>query len=103
MELIDDAPAAYEIVKAALRNGKHVVTANKRMLAENLKEIFELQKKYDRSVLYEGSVCGSIPILRNLEEYYDNDLITSIEGILMARPISSSPKFLKRRKATQKR
>ncbi|NOS93573.1 MAG: homoserine dehydrogenase [Cyclobacteriaceae bacterium] len=81
VELIDDAPAAYEIVKAALRNGKHVVTANKRMLAENLKEIFELQKKYDRSVLYEGSVCGSIPILRNLEEYYDNDLITSIEGI----------------------
>jgi homoserine dehydrogenase len=31
--------------------------------------------------LYEGSVCGSIPIIRNLEEYYDNDLISSIEGI----------------------
>lgn len=51
------------------------------MLAENLEEIYNLQQKYDRSVLYEGSVCGSIPILRNLEEYYDNDLITSIEGI----------------------
>jgi homoserine dehydrogenase len=81
VELIDDAQAAFEIVKAALRSGKHVVTANKRMLAENLQEIFNLQEKYDRSVLYEGSVCGSIPILRNLEEYYDNDLITSIEGI----------------------
>jgi homoserine dehydrogenase len=81
VELINDANAAFEIVKAALRNGKHVVTANKKMLAENLQEIFNLQKKYDRSVLYEGSVCGSIPILRNLEEYYDNDLITSIEGI----------------------
>ena len=81
VELIDDANAAFEIVKAALRNGKHVVTANKRMLAENLEEIYNLQKKYDRSVLYEGAVCGSIPILRNLEEYYDNDLITSIEGI----------------------
>ncbi|MFN6090173.1 MAG: homoserine dehydrogenase [Cyclobacteriaceae bacterium] len=81
VELIDDASAAFEIVKAALRNGKHVVTANKRMLAENLQEIYSLQKRYDRSVLYEGSVCGSIPILRNLEEYYDNDLITSIEGI----------------------
>jgi homoserine dehydrogenase len=79
VELIDDASAAFEIVKAALRNGKHVVTANKRMLAENLQEIYSLQKRYDRSVLYEGSVCGSIPILRNLEEYYDNDLITSIE------------------------
>jgi len=81
VELIDDAPAAFEIVKAALRAGKHVVTANKRMLAENLEEIYNLQQKYDRSVLYEGAVCGSIPILRNLEEYYDNDLITSIEGI----------------------
>lgn len=81
VELIDDAKAAFEIVKAALQNGKHVVTANKRMIAENLEELYHLQLKHNRSVLYEGSVCGSIPILRNLEEYYDNDLITSIEGI----------------------
>ncbi|HCW08080.1 MAG TPA: homoserine dehydrogenase [Cytophagales bacterium] len=81
VELIDDAKAAFEIVKTAIENGKHVVTANKKMLAEHLTEIYELQQKYDRSILYEGSVCGSIPILRNLEEYYDNDLITSIEGI----------------------
>ncbi len=81
VELIDDAKAAFEIVKSALQNGKQVVTANKKMLAENLTEIYNLQQRYNRSVLYEGSVCGSIPILRNLEEYYDNDLITSIEGI----------------------
>lgn len=81
VEMIDDADAAYEIVTTALRNGKHVVTANKKMLAEHLEEIYDLQQQYHRSVLYEGSVCGSIPILRNLEEYYDNDLIKSIEGI----------------------
>lgn len=81
VELIDDSTAAFEIVKTALQKGKHVVTANKKMLAEHLSEIYELQQQYNRSVLYEGSVCGSIPILRNLEEYYDNDLITSIEGI----------------------
>jgi len=81
VELIDDAHAAFKIVKTALENGKHVVTANKKMLAEHLQEIYDLQQKYDRSVLYEGAVCGSIPILRNLEEYYDNDMITSIEGI----------------------
>ncbi len=81
VELIDDAKAAFEIVKSALQNGKHIVTANKRMIAENLEEIYYLQQQYNRSVLYEGAVCGSIPILRNLEEYYDNDLITSIEGI----------------------
>lgn len=81
VELIDDAAAAFAIVKRALAHGKHVVTANKKMLAEHLDEILALQQQYDRSVLYEGAVCGSIPILRNLEEYYDNDLIRSIEGI----------------------
>lgn len=81
VELIDDANAAFEILKAALKNGKHVVTANKKMIAEHLEEIFYLQQQYDRSVLYEGAVCGSIPILRNLEEYYDNDLLIGIEGI----------------------
>lgn len=81
VELIDDSEAAFQILKSALQNGKHVVTANKKMLAENLEEIYFLQQQYDRSVLYEGAVCGSIPILRNLEEYYDNDLLTGIEGI----------------------
>jgi len=81
VELIDDATAAFQIVKAALENGKAVVTANKKMLAENLEEIYNLQRQHGKPVLYEGSVCGSIPILRNLEEYYDNDLIQRIEGI----------------------
>ncbi|MFN3840392.1 MAG: homoserine dehydrogenase [Cyclobacteriaceae bacterium] len=81
VELIDDANAAFQIVKHALQNGKHVVTANKKMLAENLEEIYYLQQEYNRSVLYEGAVCGSIPIIRNLEEYYDNDLITEVNGI----------------------
>lgn len=81
VELIDDADAAFEIVKRALASGKAVVTANKKMLAEHLEEIYNLQRQHGKPVLYEGSVCGSIPILRNLEEYYDNDLIKSIEGI----------------------
>lgn len=81
VELIDDARAAFEIVKSALQHGKAVVTANKKMLAEHLEEIYSLQQQYGKPVLYEGAVCGSIPILRNLEEYYDNDLISSIEGI----------------------
>lgn len=81
VELIDDANAAYEIVTTALKRGKAVVTANKKMLAEHLEEIYSLQRQCGKPVLYEGSVCGSIPILRNLEEYYDNDLISRIEGI----------------------
>jgi homoserine dehydrogenase len=81
VELIDDANAAFDIVKTALQNGKAVVTANKKMLAEHLEEIYALQRHYGKPVLYEGAVCGSIPIIRNLEEYYDNDLLTGIEGI----------------------
>lgn len=81
VELIDDADAAFNIVKAALQKGKAVVTANKKMLAEHLEEIYQLQHRYGKPVLYEGAVCGSIPIIRNLEEYYDNDLLTGIEGI----------------------
>jgi len=81
VELIDDAAAAFDIVKTALQNGKAVVTANKKMLAEHLEEIYQLQQQYGKPVLYEGAVCGAIPIIRNLEEYYDNDLLTGIEGI----------------------
>ncbi|MFZ5971612.1 MAG: homoserine dehydrogenase [Bacteroidota bacterium] len=81
VELIDDAQAAFDIVKAALQNGKAVVTANKKMVAEHLQELYDLQKQYGKPLLYEASVCGAIPIIRNLEEYYDNDLIGSIEGI----------------------
>lgn len=81
-ELIDDDKYAYTIVKKALINGKHVVSANKKMLAYNIKEIIELQCKYNVSCLYEASTCASIPIIRNLEEYYDNDLLQSVGGIL---------------------
>ena len=48
VELIDDARAAFDIVKRALQNGKAVVTANKKMLAENLEEIYALQQRYGR-------------------------------------------------------
>lgn len=82
VELIDDADAAFEIVSDALKRGKAVVTANKRMVANRLDELRELQQTYGRPVLYEGAVCGSIPIIRNLEEYYDNDFINRIEGIV---------------------
>jgi homoserine dehydrogenase len=82
VELIDDADAAFEIVKTALQQGKAVVTANKKMIAEHFTELLELQRVYQVPLLYEAACCASIPIIRNLEEYYDNDLLDSIEGIV---------------------
>jgi len=81
VELINDADAAYSIVKAALESGKNVVSANKKMVATHLEEFLHIQEQYGTSLLYEGAVCGSIPIIRNLEEYYDNELLYSIRGI----------------------
>lgn len=81
VELIDDAEAAYHIVKSALIKGKAVVSANKKLIAEHLEELLFLQSKHQTPLLYEGAVCGSIPIIRNLEEYYDNDLLNSVSGI----------------------
>ncbi|MCS6819298.1 MAG: homoserine dehydrogenase, partial [Chitinophagales bacterium] len=42
---------------------------------------YQLQKQYDVPFLYEASVCGAIPIIRNLEEYYDNDLLDAVDAI----------------------
>ena len=82
VELINDSGEAYAIIKEALQRKKHVVTANKKVLAENLAELITLAKENGVSLLYEAAVAGSIPIIRNLEEYYNNDLLTTIEGIL---------------------
>ena len=81
VELIDDADAAFEIVKEAMEKGKGVVSANKKMIADNLEVLVKLQRKHNVPFLYEGSSCASIPIIRNLEEYYDNDMLTSVSGI----------------------
>ena len=82
VELIDNSDEAFELLKLSLQNGKAFITANKKMVAEHLTEIFELQKIYGLPVLYEGAVCGSIPIIRNLEGYFSNDQIRSLSGIL---------------------
>ena len=81
VELINDTEAAFEIVSRALKSGKNVVSSSKKMIALHLDELIDIQHQYGTSLLYEGAVCGSIPIIRNLEEYYDNELLHSISGI----------------------
>lgn len=81
VELIDNAEDAYHIVTNALKNGKSVVSANKKLIAENFKELVDLQNECGKALLYEASVCGGIPIIRNLEEYYDNESLKSVSGI----------------------
>lgn len=82
VELIDDADAAFEIVKTALQNKKAVVSANKKMIAEHFEELLQLQQENQTPFLYEAACCASMPVIRNLEEYYDNDLLNSFRGII---------------------
>ncbi len=82
VEVVDDAAAAYRIVKSALQKGIPVVSGSKTMLARHLPELIDLQRKHNVALLYDASSCGSIPVIRNLEEYYDNDLLLEVKGIL---------------------
>ena len=82
VEVIDDADAAFEIVSTALKNKKAVVSASKKMIAEHLTELLQLQQQTDMPFLCEAAACASIPVIRNLEEYYDNDLLHSIKAII---------------------
>lgn len=82
VELIDNAHDALQIVTTAMKKGMNVVTANKKMLADNFDLLFKLQQKSGVALIYEGAVGGSIPIIRNLEEYYDNELLSSVRGLL---------------------
>ena len=82
VEVIDDSIAAFDIVSTAIKNGKATVSSSKKMIAEHLPELLSLQQEFDVPFLYEASACASIPVIRNLEEYYDNDLLHSIKAIV---------------------
>lgn len=82
VELIDDHVAAFDISRRALHNGKPVITANKRMLAGNLDALLQLQSEQTKPFLYEAACCASIPIIRTLEQYYEQGDIHGLEGIV---------------------
>ena len=82
VEVINESEPAFEIVSTAFANGKAVVSASKKMIAEHLPQLLEIQKQTGLPFLYEASACASIPVIRNLEEYYDNDLLHAIKGIV---------------------
>ena len=82
VEVINESDAAFEIVTVALQRKKSVVSASKKMIAEHLEALLLLQQETGTPMLYESAACASIPVIRNLEEYYDNDLLHSIRAIV---------------------
>ncbi len=82
VELIGGYELAKELVCAAIKNGKHVVTANKALIAVYGNEIFELAAKHEVNVAYEAGVAGGIPIIKSLREGLAANKINWLAGII---------------------
>ena len=82
VETIGGVDAAYEYTKRALQAGKHVVTANKQLVAERGSELLELARQHHVSYLFEASVAGGIPVLHPLTQCLAANRIDEIYGIL---------------------
>ena len=81
-ELIGGTTVAREIILAALKLGKPVVTANKALLSAHGEELFAAAKKYGTNLYYEASVCGGIPIIKSLREGFVGNRIQALYGIV---------------------
>lgn len=83
VELIGgDSGVAYDLVKAALKNGKHVVTANKALVAHHGVELDKLAAEQNVQLAFEAAVAGGIPILKALREGLAANNITRVSGIM---------------------
>ena len=82
VETIGGVEAAYDYTKRALAAGKHVVTANKQLVAEHGCELLQLAKSKQVNYLFEASVGGGIPILHPLTQCMAANRIDEVYGIL---------------------
>jgi len=82
VELLGGTTAAKELVLAALGAGKHIVTANKALLADAGHTLFEAARQADRCICFEAAVAGGVPIIRALGESLAANQITALQAIL---------------------
>ena len=82
VELFGGTGVAKDVVLKAIESGKHIVTANKKLLAEYGNEIFALAGKHNVMVQFEASVAGGIPVIKALREGLAANKIQSIAGII---------------------
>jgi homoserine dehydrogenase len=82
VETIGGSGFARELIIKALQNGKHVITANKDLIAVHGAELMEVARKNGRHLLFEAAVAGAIPVLRLLKDYLQVQDIQGIRAIL---------------------
>jgi len=82
VEVIGGIAPALELIIQAIKNGKHIITANKELLAKQGKTIFELAKQHNVVILYEAAVAGGIPIIMPVVQSLAGNKISKVAGIL---------------------
>jgi len=81
-ELIGGTDTALELVRQAIENGKHVVTANKALIAQHGSELFRLANAAGVSLTYEAGIAGGIPIVKAIREGLAGNRISRLAGII---------------------
>ena len=82
VELIGGIEPAWEYISTSIKNGKHIVTANKELLAKKGEELFNLTEQYNRVCLYEAAIAGGIPIIMPIKTILAGNKINKIHAIL---------------------
>ena len=82
VEVTGDVELSYKLIKRAMENGKHVVTANKAVVSAYFEELSYLAEKNEVYFLYEASVGGGIPVLKPLKDQIQFNSINKVQGIL---------------------
>lgn len=81
-ELVGGINPAFDLIKIAIKNGKHIVTANKELLAKHGEELFNFAEENNKVVLYEAAIAGGIPLIMPIKTILAGNKITKIKAIL---------------------
>lgn len=82
VEVVGGIEPAFDLIKTAIKNGKHIVTANKELLAKHGEELFNLAEQYNKVILYEAAIAGGIPIIMPIKTILAGNKINKIAAIL---------------------
>ncbi len=81
-ELVGGVSPAFDLIKTAIKNGKHIVTANKELLAKHGEELFNYAEEHNKVVLYEAAIAGGIPLIMPIKTILAGNKINKIKAIL---------------------
>lgn len=81
-ELVGGVEPAFDLIKTAIKNGKHIVTANKELLAKHGEELFNFAEEHNKVVLYEAAIAGGIPLIMPIKTILAGNKINKIKAIL---------------------